>query len=66
VPALEEVPESVKKYNLNDKFLEQPVLKKKLTLDTASWKTFFAKNIFKINLGRPIHKSSLENELSQK
>lgn len=48
----------------SEDFRPHSVSNKKLTLDTTNWKTFFAKDIFKINLGRPIHKSDLENELS--
>ena len=47
----------------SDDFVPRAVSTKKLTLDTKSWKTFLAKEVFKITLGRPIHKSDLETEL---
>ncbi len=64
VPSPEDIPASVKDYNLDDKFIEKPLSPKKLTLDTRNWKIFLAKEVFKITLGRPIHKSDLETELS--
>lgn len=48
VPSPEDIPASVKDYNLDDKFIEKPLSPKKLTLDTKSWKWFRYGDIFSI------------------
>jgi Type I restriction modification DNA specificity domain len=48
VPALEEVPERVRNYNLDEKFSDKPLSPKKPTLDTRSWKWFQVDGIFDI------------------
>jgi hypothetical protein len=48
VPSPEEIPESVKNYNLADRFAEKPLSPKKLTLDTKNWKPFLLDELFDI------------------
>lgn len=60
VPAFEEIPESVKNYNLNDKFIEKPISNKKLILDTKNWKWFRYRDIFDICIWKSIDLNKLE------
>lgn len=48
IPSPEEIPESVKLYNLDDKFIEKPLSNKKFLLDTKNWKSFRYDEVFDI------------------
>lgn len=52
VPSPEEIPEkSVKSYNLDDRFVEKPLLNGKFSLDTKNWKSFRYDEVFTIEKG---------------
>jgi Type I restriction modification DNA specificity domain len=59
VPSPEEIPASVKNYNLDDKFIKKPVSDKKLTLDTKSWKWFRYDEIFDIQKWKRLTKADM-------
>lgn len=62
VPSPEEIPMNVKKYNLEDKFIETPLINKKLTIDIASWKWFQYDDIFDVVTGKwPTKIQDIEN-----
>jgi hypothetical protein len=52
IPAFDQIPASIKNYNLTDKFIERALSPKKFTLDTRDWKCFRYDEIFDIVTGK--------------
>lgn len=52
VPSPEQIPTSVKNYQLDERFPEKPISDKKLTLETDKWKWFRYDEIFDVVTGK--------------
>lgn len=62
VPSPEQIPTSVKNYQLDERFPEKPISDKKLTLETDKWKWFRYDEIFDVVTGKwPTTIQDIEN-----